>query len=113
VYQTALDAQDGGREITFDQLMLSTDDAEEKNLLVACDESGQEKTDSDTAQRVRDLIRRVEDEQNRSRRSAQLAVFHKKTLEVPQEDEELNRLFQDLAKSQQSRRQAGSSPTEG
>ncbi|MFB3105672.1 MAG: toprim domain-containing protein, partial [Pseudomonadales bacterium] len=112
-YVQALAAMHAGQIPTFDQLMLSTDDNDAKNLLVDCDERGRDKLASDTDQRVRDLIDQVHENSLHERQSKQLAVFHKKTLEPKKEDEEIDSFFKELAKKQTKRRQTGSAPTDG
>ena len=112
-YAQALAAMHAGQIPTFDQLMLSTDDNDAKNLLVDCDERGRDKLASDTDQRVRDLIDQVHENSLHERQSKQLAVFHTKTLEPKKEDEEIDKFYKELAKKQTKRRQTGSAPTDG
>ncbi len=113
MFQYAVEIMHAGQIPTFDQLMLATDDPDEKNLLVECDEQGHDKSTSDTDQRVKDLLARADERRQASHRHAQVAAFHQKTMDPQQEDQELNNLYQQLAKAQTSRRQTGSAPTDG
>jgi len=108
LYQQALDMIEADQEVSYDRFMLSTNDEAEKNLLVECEELGHQKQESDTEQRVSDLLMQVEKRELETDQSKKIATFHSKALPPKQEDEELNKLFDDL-----KRRQAGSSPTDG
>lgn len=105
LYELALRSFRNGQPATFEQMMLATDDPDEKNLLVECDEHGREKLDSNVDQRVDDLLYNVEERRHQSHRREQVATFHQKTLHPQQEDEELNRLYRDLKQRQEKHRQ--------
>ncbi len=113
LFGLAVQIHESGQPLSFDRIMLATDDADDKNLLVECDELGLEKAESDPEQRVSDLLERVDQRKQESRQNQQVAVFYQKTLPAQQEDEELNQLFQELKQSQEKRHQTGSTPTDG
>ncbi len=100
VYEQSLELYRAGSAPSFEQLMLATDDSEEKNLLVECDEVGQEKASSDTEQRVKDLI--IGRQKNRSdqEHSRMMSTFHQKKMESKQEDLELDQFFKNLKEKQ-------------
>ena len=108
LYQQALDLMEAGKPVGFDQFMLATHDEEEKNLLVECDELGREKIDSDTNQRVSDLLSRLHQQQEVARHQSRLADLKQNRLDPEHEQEVLAELFNDL-----KRRQTGSLPTDG
>jgi DNA primase len=107
-YTHALAAMHAGQIPSFDQLMLSTDDPDAKNLLVDCDEHGRDKLTSDTDQRVRDLLARIAEEKETAYHQTQLAELKQNRLDPEHEQEVLSELFNDFR-----RRQTGSSPTDG
>lgn len=108
VYERAIELQQSGQTPTFEQLMLTTDDNDEKNLLVECDELGSAKSSSDTRRRVKDLLALVTRQKQLARQNSQVAELKQKRLDPTHEQEVLADLFNDL-----KRRQAGSSPTDG
>ncbi len=108
VYEQSLELHRAGSAPTFVQLMLATEDNEEKNLLVECDELGQEKSSSDTEQRVKDLLALVANQKQQAWQHSQLAELNKNRLDPEHEQEVLAELFNTY-----KRRQAGSSPTDG
>ncbi len=114
IYQQAIAMLEAGQVVSFEQLMLATDDSEEKNLLVECDELGLKKLGSNETGRIpADLLAQLEQRKLQQRHSNQEAEFHEKTLPQQQEDESLGNLFKDLKQKQEKRRQTGSSPTDG
>jgi len=108
VYEQSLELHRAGSAPSFEQLMLATEDNEEKNLLVECDELGQEKSSSDTEQRVKDLLALVAKQKQQAWQYSQLAELNQNRLDPEHEQEVLAELFNTY-----KRRQAGSSPTEG
>ena len=98
----------GGRPVSFEQLMLEFEDESLKSLLVLCDEVGREKTESDTKQRVQDLLALVAKQQQESWHQSQIAELKQSHMDPEHEKELLAELF-----TQMKGRQAGSSPTEG
>ena len=108
VFQKALQAKESDQTISFQMLMASTYDEAEKNLLVECDEHGLDKQDSDTEQRVSDLLAHLAQQQEAARHQSKLADLKQNRLDPEHEQEVLSELFDDL-----KRRQAGSSPTDG
>ncbi|MCA9230350.1 MAG: DNA primase [Planctomycetales bacterium] len=113
LYARAVQFQRQGQSVSFEKLMLATDEAEDKNLLVECDELGLEKADSDPVLRAKDLLEHLDQRKRQFRQNQQVAVFHQKTLTPQQEDEEISKLFRELSASQEKRHQTGSAPTDG
>ena len=81
IYQQALDAMESGQAIGFEQLMLNTNDEAEKSLLVKCDELGHNKQESDTEQRVSDLLMHVTSQQEAARHQTQMAELKRNQLD--------------------------------
>ncbi|MEM9353453.1 MAG: DNA primase [Planctomycetota bacterium] len=108
LFAEALAIHDRGEAPTFDTLMLGAEDPELKSLIVECDESGAQKSNSDTARRLQDLLGQKQSNEEKARHESMLAGFRKRELTPEKEDECLGELFQDL-----SRRQASSKPTDG
>jgi DNA primase len=114
IFSKALELMHSGQVPTFDQLMLACDEAEVKNLLVDCDESGRDKKSSDPQRRVIDLLARLEQRQQLARHQSAMSQFSQKRLDPGNEDQALDALFKDLRRKEESkRRQAGSAPTDG
>jgi len=112
-FERVLRLHRAGQTPSFDNLILATDDNAEKNLLVECDERGKEKAGNDAQQRARDLLDRHDELYRESRRNQQKAIFHEKSLQPQDEDEQLRRFFKELMPHQVKGRQGGSSPTDG
>ena len=93
VYEQSLEMHRAGQAPSFDQLMLATEDNEEKNLLVECDELGQEKSTSDTEQRVKDLLDLVAKQKQEAWQHSQLAELKQNHLDPEHEQEVLAKLF--------------------
>ncbi len=93
VYDRSLKMHRAGKTPTFEQLMLSTDDNDEKNLLVECDELGQEKSSSDTEQRVKDLLASIAQQKQEAWQQSQLAELKQNQLDPEHEQEVLTDLF--------------------
>jgi len=93
VYQRSLDLHQAGQQPSFEQLMSMTDDNEEKNLLVECDELGLEKSSSDTEQRVKDLLALVATQKQEAWQHSQVAELKQNRLDPEHEQEVLNELF--------------------
>ena len=99
IYERSLSLHHAGSVVSFEQLMLATDDNEEKNLLVECDELGQEKSTSDTEQRVKDLLALVAKQKQDAWQHSQLSELKKKQLDPKHEQEVLAELFQAFKQS--------------
>ncbi|NOY42266.1 MAG: DNA primase [Planctomycetes bacterium] len=108
IYQQAINMMESGQEVSFERLMLATDDSEEKNLLVECDEQGLDKQNSNTEQRVSDLLTHLAQQQEAAHHQLRLADLKQRRLDPEHEQEVLSELFEDF-----KRRQTGSSPTDG
>ena len=108
IYTLAAELFHNGTTPTFDQLMLATEDASLKSLLVDCDEQGQQKTTSDAGQRLRDLLADRDRRSQEARHSSTMAELKQNQLDPEQADRALVAMFNDL-----KRRQAGSAPTDG
>ena len=93
IYEQSLEIHRKGSTPTFEQLMLATDDNEEKNLLVECDELGQEKKSSDTEQRVKDLVALIAKQKQEAWQHSQLAELKQNRLDPKHEQEVLADLF--------------------
>ncbi|TWU28309.1 DNA primase [Bythopirellula polymerisocia] len=114
VFVISLDLMHAGQIPTFDQLMLACDEAAVKNLLVDCDESGRDKSNSDLQQRVNDLLNLLANQKQSARHQVAMSELTQKRLDPGEEDLALNAIFQDLKRKDESqRRQAGSLPTDG
>lgn len=114
LYTIALQLMHAGQIPTFDQWMLSTDEAELKNLLVDCDESGRDKVSSDSQRRIDDLLKLLADNQRTRRHQEAISQFNQQRLDPGQADQALEAIFRDLKRKEESkRRQAGSLPTDG
>ena len=100
LYQRSLELLQAGKSPSFEQLMLGTDDSEEKNVLVECDELGSQKSSSDTEQRVADLLEGRRKDRLDQEHSEIMATFHQKKLDSQQEDQELDQFFSNLKKEQ-------------
>ena len=103
IYQRALEAHQAGRQISFDQLMLATEDNDEKNLLVESDLLGQDKSASDAEQRVNDLIEGVRKSLSAQQHAELMATFYQKKLEPQQEKKELGQYFASLSEKPEHR----------
>ena len=93
MYTRALQLQVSGQTPSFQALMDSTDDNDEKNLLVACDELGQQKSTSDTDQRVKDLLALVAKQKQDAWQNSQVAELKQNQLDPEHEQEVLAELF--------------------
>ena len=93
IYERSLEMHRSGSLPSFEQLMLATDDNDEKNLLVECDELGQEKSSSDTEQRVKDLLALVAKQKQEAWQNSQLAELKQNRLDPEHEQEVLTDLF--------------------
>ncbi|MGI9428821.1 MAG: DNA primase [Bythopirellula sp.] len=100
MYQRSLELQDAGETPSFAQLMLATDDNDEKNLLVECDELGHEKSASDTEQRVHDLLSLVARQKQDAWQHSQVAELKQNRLDPEHEQEVLAELFDALKQKQ-------------
>ena len=107
-YEESLELMHAGQVPTFEDLINSTDNQAAINLLVTCDEHGRAKQESDSEQRVEDLLATVVTTQEKARHQSQLAELKQNSLDPEHEQEVLAELFQDL-----KRRQTGSKPTDG
>jgi DNA primase len=112
IFSKAVELMHAGQIPTFDQLMLATNDPEVKNLLVDCDESGHEKSASDTQHRLNDLLNSLSNQKQEARHKASTFEFSQKRLEQSHEDSELFKMLGELSEKHK-RRQAGSAPTDG
>ena len=112
-FTLAVELNRGGESLSFDRMMLESDDADAKSLLVECDEQGREKSQSDTKQRVSDLLAHVTQQRQDARHHHQLAELKQNCLDPQQEDKELAKFYKDLIQKQSKHRQTGSSPTDG
>ena len=108
LFERVVAMHQGGRPVTFEQLMLEAEDEALKSFLVQCDEVGREKNQSDTKRRVEDLLALVAKQQQDSWHQSQIAELKQSQLDPEHEKELLAELF-----TQMKGRQAGSSPTEG
>ena len=99
IYEHSLTLHHAGSAVSFEQLMLATEDNEEKNLLVECDELGEQKSTSDTEQRVKDLLALVAKQKQDAWQHSQLAELKKKQLDPKHEQEVLAELFQAFKQS--------------
>ena len=108
IFQRCVDRRASGLATSFDELMLATDDLDEKSILVECDERGREKLSSDPHQRVKDLLAVIARQEQDARHQSQFAKLKQHRLDPQHEKELLAELFIDL-----KRRQTGSSSTEG
>lgn len=114
IYMLAVDLMHHGQVPTFDQLIVAIDDPAIKNLLVDCDESGRNKTASDTQHRLADLFATLEEQERAARHQTAISDLTQRRLDPVNEDQTLDALFQDLRRKEESkRRQAGSAPTDG
>jgi DNA primase len=114
IFAKAVELMNAGQVPTFDQLMLACDEAEVKNQLVDCDESGRDKKSSDPQRRVTDLLAQHESKKQLARHQSAMSQFSQKRLDPGNEDEALAALFTDLKRKEETkRRQAGSAPTDG
>ncbi len=101
--------QDTGEPMSFDRLLLETDDETAKSLLVDCDERGQEKLTSNVDRRLHDVLSHLQNRKQDARYHATVAELKQNPLHFDQQQEEkLSEVFDVL-----KRRQAGSSPTDG
>ena len=108
IYVRSLELHTAGQTPSYEQLILTTNDPDEQNLLVECDELGQEKSESDTEQRLKDLLTLVAKQKQEAWQHSQLAELKQNQLDPEHEQEVLAELFNEF-----KRRQAGSSPTDG
>jgi DNA primase len=114
IFAKAVELMHAGQVPTFDQLMLACDEADVKNLLVDCDETGRDKAASDPQRRVADLLAQLEGKQQLARHQSAMSQFSQKRLDPGNEDQTLAALFTDLKRKEElKRRQAGSAPTDG
>lgn len=93
MYTRALQLTVSDQTPSFQLLMDSTDDNDEKNLLVECDELGEEKSTSDTEQRVRDLLALVAKQKQQAWQNSQVAELKQNQLDPEHEQEVLAELF--------------------
>jgi len=106
MYQRSLELYRSGNRSSFEHLMLATDDSEEKNILVDCDEMGSRKSACDIELWLQGMIeghlgpRKTRLDQQRSE---MMANFHQKKLEPQQEKKELGQYFADLSKKPEHR----------
>jgi hypothetical protein len=70
-----------------------SNDNDEKNLLVECDELGQEKSTSDTEQRVNDLLALIARQKQEAWQHSQVAELKQNRLDPEHEQEVLAELF--------------------
>ena len=108
LYASTVEAFRSGTSPTFDTLLLATDDAETKNLLVDCDERGREKLGSDADQRLLDLLADLDQRKQAARHDSKVAQLKQNQLDPDQEEETLAELYKDLKRSQ-----TGPAPTDG
>jgi len=102
IYQHALSMLEAGEQPSFQRLMATTDDDDEKNVLVECDELGHEKSTSDTEQRVQDLLALVAKQKQLAWNHSQLAELKQNQLDPEHEQEVLSELFNAFKKNQQN-----------
>ncbi|MEM8943921.1 MAG: DNA primase [Planctomycetota bacterium] len=93
MYTRALELTVSGQTPSFQSLIAATDDNDEKNLLVACDELGEQKSASDTGQRVRDLLSLAEQQKQEAWQNSQVAELKQNQLDPEHEQEVLAELF--------------------
>jgi len=108
IFERVLKMHEAGQAVSFEQMMLATDDMAEKNMLVACDEQGLEKISSDTQQRVSDLLAHATKRKHDAWQHSQVAELKQHRLDPDHEKELLAKFFSEL-----KGRQADSSPTDG
>ena len=108
IYALAAELYHDGVMPNFDRLMNATDDPAVTNLLVDCDEIGQQKTSADAQLRISDLLADRERRRTDARHRMTVAELKTNQLDSEQADRALVALFNDL-----KRRQTGSEPTEG
>lgn len=108
IYALAAELYHDGVMPNFDRLMNATDDPAVTNLLVDCDEIGQQKTSADARLRISDLLADRERRRTDARHRMTVAELKTNQLDSEQADRALVALFNDL-----KRRQTGSEPTEG
>ncbi len=101
IYRLSLELHEAGEQPSFERLMGSTDDNDEKNLLVACDELGREKNESDAEQRVSDLLAVFAKQKQAAWQHAQLAELKQQNLDPKDEQEVLGDLFDAFKRNQQ------------
>jgi DNA primase len=108
LFTHVLDLHHAGETPTFARLMNAVEDEPIKNLLVDCDEAGLRKSQSDLAQRLRDLLAAARRRRQDAGHQATLAQLRQNQLDPEQESRALADLFDDL-----KRRQAMFPPTDG
>lgn len=99
---------EAGESITYEKLMLQTNEPSEQNLLVECDEQGKEKSSSDTQQRIKDILTLTEKLEQESQQQSTVADLKQNQLDLEHQKELLAEFYSEL-----KGRQAGSSPTDG
>lgn len=93
MYTRALELTVAGQSPSFQSLIASIDDNDEKNLLVECDELGEEKSASDTDQRVKDLLTLISNQKQQAWQNSQVAELKQNQLDPEHEQEVLADLF--------------------
>lgn len=96
MYTRALQLHTAGQKPSFQTLCAATDDNDEKNLLVECDELGEQKSTSDTEQRVKDLLALVAKQKQQAWQNSQVAELKQNQLDPEHEQEVLAELFDAL-----------------
>ncbi len=93
MYTRALQLTVAGQTPSFQTLSAVTEDNDEKNLLVECDELGEQKSNSDTEQRVNDLLALIADQKQQAWQNSQVAELKQNQLDPEHEQEVLAELF--------------------
>ncbi len=96
MYTRALQLTVAGQTPSFQTLSAVTDDNDEKNLLVECDILGEQKSNSDTEQRVNDLLALIADQKQQAWQNSQVAELKQNQLDPEHEQEVLAELFDAL-----------------
>lgn len=96
MYTRALEQTVAGQTPSFQTLISTTDDNDEKNLLVECDELGEQKSTSDTEQRVKDLLTLIAKQKQDAWQHSQVAELKQNQLDPEHEQEVLAELFDAL-----------------
>jgi hypothetical protein len=108
IYRTMCELADADCEPTFEQLMLTFEDAVVKCLLVELDERGSAKTIPDSTPVLEELIRSFHNRETVKQQPIAIGMLREKRLDEDQEKDLLKRLVQ------QARTQQGiSEPTDG
>ena len=96
MYTRALELTVAEQTVSFQTLIAATDDNDEKNLLVECDELGEQKSTSDTEQRVKDLLTLIAKQKQDAWQHSQVAELKQNQLDPEHEQEVLAELFDAL-----------------